>query len=437
MESFMTLNERILDFLDGSLPAEDEAELLHTLSVSPEQRGLLRSFMLQGALLARDAKSLTVPYAAEQRLWARMDRVLPVITNEDATPVVVPLLSSNAGFFARAFNGASSRAMFAALLLLAGIGIGYFAGHSQTGTVSVPTVATQAPQISSNISDNALSHESYTTNGSHGSNGINRTASRIATTQSSELQNPSAPLVQPTAPSDDAGTALISPVAAVNAPSISAADIGGDGFGIKPMLHYVRAPREENGSLLSRFEFSVDESFGRQFPNNVETTPSQPDLTNLSLTTLFRVFPHSNLFWAGVSGGYANIARKNLDLQTISPSQNVLSSDTANSQTQYLAALAELRLPAFETADWTFAAGYGLATLGQMMFGEAGLHFDLSNEAGLQCGLRVLRFTYTLAGQEEAAKTSSGTSSLIVPTGVTSVLPSYNAELNVGLFFHF
>ena len=28
----MTLNERILDFLDGSLPPDDEAELLHTLS---------------------------------------------------------------------------------------------------------------------------------------------------------------------------------------------------------------------------------------------------------------------------------------------------------------------------------------------------------------------------------------------------------------------
>ena len=54
----MTLNERILDFLDGSLPPDDEAELLHTFSVSPEKRELLRSFMSQDALFARDRASL-------------------------------------------------------------------------------------------------------------------------------------------------------------------------------------------------------------------------------------------------------------------------------------------------------------------------------------------------------------------------------------------
>ena len=58
----MTLNERILDFLDGTLPADDEAELLHTLSVSPEKRNMLREFMQQRAVLSRDAKSLATSY---------------------------------------------------------------------------------------------------------------------------------------------------------------------------------------------------------------------------------------------------------------------------------------------------------------------------------------------------------------------------------------
>src|SRR5438309_5797386 len=78
-ELVMTLNERILDFLDGSLPPDDEAELLHTLSVSPEKRDLLRSFMKQDALLAGDRASLAIPYRAEQGLWAKLDAVMPSV----------------------------------------------------------------------------------------------------------------------------------------------------------------------------------------------------------------------------------------------------------------------------------------------------------------------------------------------------------------------
>jgi hypothetical protein len=433
----MTLNERILDFLDGSLPADDEAELLHTLSVSPEKRNMLRGFMQQGALFTRDAKSLSVPYEAEQRLWARMDQVLPVTTSEEAATAMVPVASNNAGFFARGLSGTASPAMRAALgafTLLAGIGIGYFAGHSPSATGLTTNVVAQAPSAISYTPDLAIPHESYKT---HGSNGINRTTPSIASTLPSEYQKQSAPLVPPSVPEIGANTVPIPPVAALNAPSITPADIGGDGMGIKPMLHAVHSAREENPSLLSRFEFRFDESFGRQFPNSIVTIPSQPILTNLSLTTFFQVFPHSDLLWAGLSGGSANIAHKDLFSQAISPSQNVLASDTASSQTAYGAALAELRIPAFENTDMTFTAGYGLATLGQMMFGEIGLHYDLSNEAGFQCGLRVLRFTYNLNAEKDAAIASSGIGSLIIPNGVTTVSPSINAELNAGLFFHF
>jgi hypothetical protein len=426
----MTLNERILDFLDGSLPADDEAELLHTLSVSPEQRTMLRGFIEQRTLLARDAKSLSVPYAAEQRLWARMDQVLPLTATQDAGTVIVPMPSNSMGFFARAMIGA--------VVLLAGIGIGYFAGHSQTNSVSVPMVAIQSSQTNSNFSGNASSHESDKTHESYGSYGINRAASRIASTRSSELQNQSAPLVPPSVLNSDAETVPITPVTAENTPTIAPSDIGGDGVvGIKPLLHYVRKPREDNGSLFSRFEFRFDESLGRQYPNNPSTIVSQPTLTNLSFTTFFQVFPHSDLFWAGLSGGTASVAQKGVFSQAISPSQAVLENDTASYQTKYGAVLAELRLPAFDMMDMTFTGGYGLATLGQMMFGEIGLHCDLSNEAGIQCGLRLLRFTYSLSAEKQAAIASSGASSLTIPSGVATPNPSLNAELNVGLFFHF
>ncbi len=437
----MTLNERILDFLDGSLPADDEAELLHTLSVSPEQRTMLRGFIEQRTLLARDAKSLSVPYAAEQRLWARMDQVLPIAATEDTGTVIVPLGSSGAGFFARATIGV--------VMLLAGIGIGYFAWHSQPVTGLVTKDAAQVSTVTPNSSDLAVSNgskEADLSDESHGTHGINKTASHSAlalqeVTNQEVVQQPSAPLVQQFASNSDDNAVPVTPVTAVvNAPAITPADnIGGDGsvVGIKPILHYMRTPREENGSILSRFEFRFDESLGRQYPNNPSSIVSQPTLTNLSLTTFFQVFPHSDLLWAGLSGGYAYIARKGVFSEAISPSQATLASDTASSQTRYGAVLAELRLPAFDRADMTFTAGYGLATLGQMMFGEVGLHFDLSNEAGIQCGLRVLQFTYNLKADEAAAIASSGTNSVSVPNDITSVKPSINAELNVGLFFHF
>jgi hypothetical protein len=425
----MTLNERILDFLDGSLPADDEAELLHRLSVSPEKRGVLRGFMEQRALLTRDAKSLPVPYAAEQRLWARMDYALPMPVAEEAPVALVPVEAPNAGFFARAFSGAS--ATMGAFTLVAGIGIGYFAGHAQPAAVATSKVATQAASPISKTDDLAISHVSYETNGSYKSNGAHVISSQTGLPLPAVLPPPPG-ITEPNPPT-------ITPVAEAIVPAITLADIGGDGVGIKPMFHQVRSTRETNPSFLSRFEFRIDESFGRQFPNSVATNVSLPIITNSSITTFFQIFPHSNLLWVGASFGSANITRKDLFTQTgnpIDPSQEVLASDTVHSQTSYVAGLAELRLPAFAASDVTFTAGYGLASLGQMMFGEIGLHYDVSSQAGIQCGLRVLRFTYDL-NAEKSSVIGSGTSSLAISNAVAASNPSFNTELNAGLFFHF
>ncbi len=441
----MTLNERILDFLDGSLPADDEAELLHTLSVSPEKRDVMRGFMDQDSLFARDAKSLSVPYETEQRLWARMDTVLPIAGSEEPATVVVPVATPNLGFFARAFSGAS--ATLGAAALVAGIGIGYVVGNSQTATVPVTQVVMQAaPAVSSlaasSVSDIASSRALYEAHGlyaAHRASNVTHPTTVLASTMIPVLpiQAPAA-LPQLTATSDTT-TATITPVSAIKVPAVLLADIGGDGGGIKPMLHQLHSVREPNASLLSRFEFRIDESFGRQFPNSAATNVSLPLITNTSISTFFQVFPHSNLFWAGASYGSANVTRKDLFTRAgdpIDPSQDVLASDTVHSQTSYVAALAELRLPAFETTDLTFTAGYGLASLGQMMFGEIGLHFDVSREAGIECGLRVLRFTYDLSS-EKASAISSGSGSLAISNPVAAASPSFNTELNAGLFFHF
>src|ERR1017187_4097244 len=151
----MTLNERILDFLDGSLPPDDEAELLHTLSVSPEKRGLLREFMEQGNLLERDSKSLTVPYQAEQRLWSRLDMLMPIerAATSSVSPVLLPVETQTAGFLARAFTASS--ATVGGLMLVAGIGIGFFAGKNATTPVTPKiverTILKEQPAPENNI----------------------------------------------------------------------------------------------------------------------------------------------------------------------------------------------------------------------------------------------------------------------------------------------
>ncbi len=442
----MTLNERILDFLDGSLPPDDEAELLHTLSVSPEKRTMLRGFMEQRTLFTRDAQSLSVPYETEQRLWARMDRVLPVSTTEEPATVIVPVESSSMGFLARAFSGGTSssiRAAFSAFTLITGIGIGYFAGHSTSVPSSVLRNSAQATSDYSAPRDVASSHESPSTpvfHRVHQTVAANSIAlADLTPTAVVPMQNIADQIIPAEPNGSDSSAPAITPVNNIKTPAVLLADIGGDGGGNPPILHHIRASREQSTSLISRFEFRVDESFGRQFPNSIATNVSLPIITNTSITTFFQVLPHSNLFWAGASFGSANITRKDLFTQAgdpIDPSQDVLASDTSHAQTSYVAALAELRLPAFETADLTFTAGYGLATLGQMMFGEIGLHYDVSSQAGIQCGLRVLRFTYDLTAERNAA-IASGNGSLAISNAVAASSPSFNTELNAGLFFHF
>src|ERR1043165_8140481 len=78
---------QLQEFLDGSLTHEAEAELLHRLSVSPERREMLRSYMKQQAIISSDRAAISVPYAAEQKLWAAL------ATMPQAFEPIVPAVS--------------------------------------------------------------------------------------------------------------------------------------------------------------------------------------------------------------------------------------------------------------------------------------------------------------------------------------------------------
>jgi hypothetical protein len=429
----MTLNERILEFLDGSLPPDDEAELLHTLSVSPEKRNMLRSFMKQDALLASDRASLAIPYRAEQGLWAKLDAVMPV----SPAPVVRPI--APVGFFSRLTTGAT--AMVGALALLVGVGAGYYAGAQKPAVEKQvvvyrdanPAIAAVAPAAHSQAGGVVRLQPVYMAALPmlHIDGPLNAATSEPTAVQELAVATPAASVSSEPAVS----TVLPRPTDA-----IAMSGIGDDGI-IKPMLRRTpqdfRAPEK---TLLQRFEFALDESFGKQFPNSAATDASLPLITNTSLSAYFQVLPHSNLLWVGGAYGTANVTVKDLyDTRvsnSIDPLQHVLASDTVHSQTSYVAALAELRLPAFPNADLTFTAGYGFASLGKMMIGQLGLHYDVSREVGIRLGFRALRFTYDLSDKLNTAINSSN-GSLVIPRAVGEASPSFTTEFNTGLYFHF
>jgi hypothetical protein len=233
---------------------------------------------------------------------------------------------------------------------------------------------------------------------------------------------------------NDRNITTISPRGA-DAPVLLA--VGGEP-GIPPYMHDARGYGERPKTLLERFEFGVMENFGREYPNTAATNSSLPIITNSAVTTFFQVSPNSTKYWAGAAFGTANFAKKTLYTRAgnkLDRMQDVLVADTVHSQSSYVAAYLQYRVPAF-VGDLTFTAGYGLATLGQMLSGEIGMHYDISREVGLQFALRGTQFYYNLSAERQAA-VNSGSGSLVIPKGIDQATPSFNLDLGTGLYFHF
>ncbi len=429
--------------MDGSLHPDDEAELLHTLSVSPEKRGVLRGFMDQRTLLARDSKSLQVPYEAEQRLWERLDEVMPAPSAAEPALIPVPVETNAGGILANSFHGA--RAIASAVTLFAGIGIGYFAGvrnapvHTKIVEIHSPTPATT--QASADVETNTPVYHKMLRRNVVPAPLAALMQPHAAGVMSNVVQRTNQPDLSDQPVNEVPMIASITPQS--QQPIVLKNRIGGDGGGIKPIFHHTEAIRAAHTSLLQRFELRVDESFGRQFPNNAMTNVSWPLITNSSISAFFQLLPHSNLVWVGGGYGSASVTTKELSVQQGDPqsqyiplSQDVLQADTVHKQTTYVAAMAELHLPAFAATDLTLGGGYGWANLGRMLFGEVGFHYNISEEMGTDFGIRVMRFTYDLSAEKQAA-IQSAPGGLAISNAVASVGPSFNTELNAGLFFDF
>jgi hypothetical protein len=110
----MKYEEKILEFLDGSLSDSESAELLHALSVSPEKRVILEQHIQLKDIITSAQKPIAVPSEIEQAM-SRKFPIIPTYTNEVMTGSSIVERSVIKSFFQKR----TVRYGAAALLLLA------------------------------------------------------------------------------------------------------------------------------------------------------------------------------------------------------------------------------------------------------------------------------------------------------------------------------
>lgn len=428
----MSVHEEILGFLDGTLSAEAEAELLHRMSVSPERRALLRGYFDQSNLIARDKQSITVPFDAEQGLWARIDRLMPSPA-AIPTPTVAPVATGWTSFVSK------SSAVLSSLLLLVGLGTGYFIGS--TNTTSTPSTLPTAAVLSSierpapqPVAQAPVIKERIITKYIIKRVPVHYSEAALGTTAASvdDAVSLNAPDVTES-PVDPSAISIAEPVTTM--PELAVGDEK-----LKPVFARGSSePEQQRKTILERFEFSFNESFGKQFPNSEATNTTLPLITNSSISAYFQVLPNSTALWAGASIGTANVTRKTLTTSKNNPHdllEEEVRGEYVHVQTNWAGAFLQYRTPLFTRAELMLTGGMGFANAGTMSIGEIGVHYDATKDVGFTVGLRGTRLAYDLASEkQEIIRNSRG--ALSIPRGTTDATPSYNVELATGLFFHF
>jgi cytoskeletal protein RodZ len=149
----MTMEEQILEFLDGNLSGADEEELLHRLAVSPERRALLRQHLQvreMVGILARKQK-MTVPGALTAGVFASVASLgysgpIPPAPSAQTAGLKPPVASP-----ARTGMRKRTTALLALAFLLLGSGVTYLLGN-RTEQAVTPT-ANQEFSTTSSVSN--------------------------------------------------------------------------------------------------------------------------------------------------------------------------------------------------------------------------------------------------------------------------------------------
>ncbi|HET9135383.1 MAG TPA: hypothetical protein VFO76_02005 [Candidatus Kapabacteria bacterium] len=441
---------QLQEFLDGSLTHEAEAELLHRLSVSPERRDILRSYMKQQAIISSDRAAISVPYAAEQKLWAALATMPPAFE-----PIVasIPSAVTTSSTVVTGFT-AFRTAMVASLALIIGLVSGYVIWHTtepvqvaapiQKTIESVPasTIAavttTDRPIRNNSIQNNTMPATSRTSNKMV----VHASAPVRTTDESFEAPLPQLDMTSTQMPED------LSIASKQSNPSIPQAAY------FLPASVQIREPGMQNArtninvaepteshrsSFLERFDFSIQESIGKQFPNNDATNTSMPIITNSNVSVKYMLTPS---FWIGASVGSSNVTQKVLAWSVKDYNATSLiyeaTADLKHMQTTWYGGLLEYRMPI--SSKVAFAANLGAAatSLGPIYYSsELGLRFDVTGDVGVNTALRVTAIQSGVQAQYKALTNNrpqnAGRSDAVSLNDPFNT----NYELSTGIYFHF
>ena len=477
----MSMNTELLQFLDGSLHPEQEAELLHRLSVSPERRDLLRSFLNQQVLFQRDRNSIAVPYAAEQKLWARLGGMMVPLAETAATPTAAVIDSaattaSHTGIFSSVFSAAS----VAVICLLIGLGSGYFAGKN-----SISNNVISGSPLSEQTSFNGGEHNFSQLKNQSELSSSSKTSLRNFTAkhngsfnaaQNTIVPNSGAPLVTSVSQSQNVvnesiantngisnnslvssnsveemnANSALSQISTVTPKQLSFTDFNSPNVR-DPNQYWEHSPfntedQAPQKTFLQKWEFSYYESIGKQFPNNAATNVSMPVVTNSSISALFQPFANSLGFqshiWFGGSFGTANVTMKKFSIVQIDPLDPkkglAMAADLVHVQTSYVGALLQYRIAMGAKWAGTITGMGAPSSAGTIWSAELGTHYDATSNFGFVAGVRGTYLSYNLDAQQQQV-IAQGVSAFGIPAPVASQAKqqSYNLEISSGIYFHF
>ncbi|MEP7234316.1 MAG: hypothetical protein ABI778_03375 [Ignavibacteriota bacterium] len=458
------MNSELLKFMDGSLGPDQEAELLHRLSVSPERREILRSFFNMKVLFERDRNSIAVPYAAEQKLWASLGQLMPPIAGTAIAPTAEVLeaaavTASRSGMFNSFFAAAS----VAVICLLIGLGSGYFVGKNSNSNELATERALPSTSSSVNADQFASAAGNVATSNSSATTSLEQTSHRAVRHSSSNVSE--APLNLSTA-SDAAVTTVNLAIADDHSSNsvVESVPAMGEFASVSPkeitptsMIAHVHDPsqfslrspfdpEEANAvtpkTFLQKFEFYFNEGVGVQFPNNAATKVSMPVVTNSSISAIWQGFANTqgilSHLWFGGSFGTANVTQKKLRLDLDPVQKNyVMVPDLVHVQTTWYGGLLQYRQPISRKLALSLSGSLANSSVGTILGGEIGAHFDATSDVGFVVGVRGTHITYSIDQQQQELLSQGTALGLSIPADAQGSQLSYNFEISSGIYFHF
>ena len=386
----MEKNIEILQFLDGSLSPEAEAELLHRLSVSPERRDVLRSHIDQRVLFQRDREAIHVPYAAEQKLWTRLAEVMPIAPAATMAPATTAVISASRGF--RWLSVASIGTLCVVIGLLSGFYLGRNAGNEIAAsspveqtilTIEQPPVLQAAPEIAQHVNERS-----------------------VLPRQRSEAPLASLPVLVDHATPIEAAPVVTTETVASPATAIMRAETPTSNV-FEPreshsLAELIRTTQQAEQSVYP-MELSFAESFGIQFPMNATSRNTQPLITNSTITGMYQLYHGAIEVWVGANIGSVNLAKKVLTADPQPGGSVKLIDGITHQQATWVGPTAQVRHRFTEHLSGTVSTGISYSgELGMLFFGELGGRYDLTDQVGITLGLRSFHLPYDLS-QEQAA----------------------------------